>query len=98
MSIRKEQLSDHTLKTATWKGANDESECPEGNGRQTGRFHAKETMPPRLLRSCGSKRSLSCLDDLERIRVSDKGRIRVGMRQMLTQGGIFRRGMGGGKN
>lgn len=73
MSIRKEQLSDHALKTATWKGVNDEFECPEGKQRQTGRFNAKGNMLPRLWRGCRSERSLSCLDDLERVRVGDKG-------------------------
>ena len=72
MSIRKEQLSDHPLQAATWKGADDGSECPEGNGRQTGRAHAKETVLPRLLRRCGSKRSSSRLDGPTPIETSEK--------------------------
>lgn len=59
MNTRKEQLSDHTLNTATWKGLSDESECPDRNQRcgQTGRFNAKENMMPKLERGFRSDRS-----------------------------------------
>lgn len=48
MSSRKEELSDHALKTATWKGGHDECECPKGNRTQgpTRRFNAKEISCP----------------------------------------------------
>lgn len=47
MSSRKEELSDHALKTATWKGGHDEFECSKGNWRQgQTRFNAKEISCP----------------------------------------------------
>lgn len=88
MSTRKEQLSDHTLKTATWKGVNDEFECPEGNWRhgQTERFNAKDNKMPRLWRGhytvCVTRRESEW---------ATEGRTGAGTRQLLTQGRILKR-------
>lgn len=92
MSTRKEQLSDHPLKTATWKGVNEESECPgiQKHG-QAERFNTKDNKMPRLWRGHRNERLLHCGVTRRESEWVTEGRTRTGTRQLLTQGRILRR-------